>query len=68
MGRLRRDSAPTAADVARVARVSAMTVTRVLRRESNVSDETREKVWQAVRQLGYQPNEAAQQLASRRRG
>jgi DNA-binding LacI/PurR family transcriptional regulator len=43
-----------------------MTVSRVLRCTGYVSDYTRAKVWQAVRQLGYQPNRAAQALASRR--
>lgn len=66
MSHLRKESAPTAADVARVAGVSAMTVSRVLRCNGYVSDYTRAKVWQAVRQLGYQPNRAAQALASRR--
>ena len=66
MGHLRKDDAPTAADVARVAGVSAMTVSRVLRCDDYVSAHTRAKVWRAVRQLGYQPNQAAQTLASRR--
>jgi LacI family transcriptional regulator len=50
-------------DVARAAGVSAMTVSRVVNHESNVSDETREKVLKAVAELGYVPNTAARALA-----
>lgn len=58
-----RASGPTVTDVARAAGVSAMTVSRVVNYEPNVSDETREKVIKAVAELGYVPNTAARALA-----
>lgn len=51
-------------DVASVAGVSAQTVSRTLRGESNVSDETRERVLTAVASLGYRRNNAARMLSS----
>ena len=53
-------------DVARAAGVSLMTVSRVVNREPGVQPETAAKVERAIRQLGYQRNDAARQL--RRRG
>jgi len=50
-------------DVARQAGVSAMTVSRVMNRESGVRAGTREKVLKAVKALNYQPNRAARRLA-----
>jgi DNA-binding LacI/PurR family transcriptional regulator len=49
-------------DVARVAGVSLMTVSRVVNREPGVQPETAAKVERAIRQLGYQRNDAARQL------
>jgi len=51
-------------DVARLAGVSPATVSFVLNRTSGqtISDETRERVLQAVAELGYRPNRAAQGL------
>lgn len=54
------------ADVARLAGVSAMTVSRVVNGEPGVSDETRARVLKAVGTLGYVPNRAAQALAGGR--
>lgn len=54
--------APSLADVARLAGVSTQTVSRVSSGAPNVREETREKVLQAMRQLGYAPNRAAQAL------
>lgn len=56
--------AATAQDVARLARVSPMTVSRVVNGEKNVRATTREAVLAAVRQLSYAPNLAAKSLAS----
>lgn len=59
-------SRPTLADVARLAGVSSGTVSLVLnKRNGNVpiSAETRARVMEAVRQLGYAPNPVAQMLA-----
>ncbi|MBX9613984.1 MAG: LacI family DNA-binding transcriptional regulator [Caulobacteraceae bacterium] len=53
-------------DVARHAGVSPMTVSRVINGETSVRDTTREKVAEAIRQLGYAPNAAARSLASAR--
>ncbi|MGW2518563.1 LacI family DNA-binding transcriptional regulator [Streptomyces sp. NPDC001617] len=51
-------------DVARLAGVSPATVSFVLNRTSGqtISDETRQRVLQAVAELGYRPNRAAQGL------
>ena len=59
----RQSSAPTIADVARLAGVSPMTVSRVINGETNVRDTTREAVNAAIQQLNYAPNPAARSLA-----
>lgn len=51
-------------DVAALAGVSIKTVSRVVNREPNVRDTTREKVSKAIQALNYQPNRSAQSLAS----
>lgn len=56
----------TVNDVARVAGVSAMTVSRVLNRPESVPAATVEKVRAAVAQTGYVPNRAAGALRSSR--
>jgi LacI family transcriptional regulator len=56
---------PTVADVARLAGVSPMTVSRVVNRETKVTEETRKKVEKAIADLGYVPNAAARSLAGR---
>ncbi|MEM8554201.1 MAG: LacI family DNA-binding transcriptional regulator [Pseudomonadota bacterium] len=57
-------SRPTMHDVAAVAGVSQMTVSRALRGEGSVSNEVKARVTQAARQLGYIHN----RLASVQRG
>lgn len=59
--------APTMADVARLAGVSMMTVSRVVNGHANVQGATRERVATAVRQLGYTPHPDARGLAGTRR-
>lgn len=59
----RQTGAPTIADVARLAGVSPMTVSRVINAESNVRLSTREAVHAAIQQLHYAPNRAARRLA-----
>ncbi|WEM45257.1 LacI family DNA-binding transcriptional regulator (plasmid) [Photobacterium sp. DA100] len=54
----------TLADVAKLAGVGSMTVSRALRTPEQVSDKLREKIQQAVDELGYIPNKAAGALAS----
>lgn len=56
----------TLRDVADAASVSEMTVSRVLRNRGDVSDRTRERVFEAARTLGYVPNKIAGALASNR--
>lgn len=54
------------ADVARIAGVSTMTVSRVLSGHPNVSPTTRTRVERAVERLGYRPNTAARALVTGR--
>ncbi len=64
MARKRRERAPTMNDVAERAGVSQTTVSFVLNEVTTVTlpDETRERVLQAARDLGYRPNAAAKVL------
>jgi DNA-binding LacI/PurR family transcriptional regulator len=55
-------------DVAELAGVSAMTVSRVLNAPDKVRPETRARVLAAVRALDYRPNSAARVLATGRSG
>ncbi|MCP2048391.1 UNVERIFIED_ORG: DNA-binding LacI/PurR family transcriptional regulator [Paenarthrobacter nicotinovorans] len=57
---------PVMEDVARVAGVSHQTVSRVLNNHPNVSSKTRERVEQAITELGYRRNTAARSLVTRR--
>lgn len=57
--------APTLIDVARVAGVSPITVSRVLNQPSLVSEEAQARVRRAVEEIGYVPNMLAGGLASR---
>lgn len=59
----RQRSAPTISDVARVAGVSPMTVSRVINGEANVRPTTRDTVNRAIGELNYAPNPAARSLA-----
>lgn len=54
----------TLADVAKRAGVAAMTASRAITQPDLVSSELRNRVEQAVRELGYVPNRAARALAS----
>lgn len=54
---------PTMADVAKLAGVSAMTVSRVMNGKSLVRESTRRKVADAVAALNYTPNQEARNLA-----
>ncbi|MEO1203878.1 MAG: LacI family DNA-binding transcriptional regulator, partial [Pseudomonadota bacterium] len=51
-------------DVASLAGVSIKTVSRVVNREPNVRQSTREKVEKAISSLRYRPNISARNLAS----
>ena len=56
----------TISDVAQRAGVSTMTVSRVLNRSGRVNAATRQRVQQAIADLGYVPNALARQLRSKR--
>lgn len=51
-------------EVSKLAGVSLATVSRVINKNSRVSDKTRQKVLDAMAELGYRPNSIAQSLAS----
>ena len=59
-------SAPTLSAVAKLAGVSSITVSRVVRVPNLVAPETRDRVEAAMRELGYVPNQLAGALASAR--
>jgi DNA-binding LacI/PurR family transcriptional regulator len=59
---------PTRADVAHLANVSESTVSYALTGVRPISDETRERIEAAMKQLGYVPNAMAQALASKKSG
>jgi LacI family transcriptional regulator len=54
----------TIEDVARAAGVSAMTVSRVINKERNVREETRQTVLETIERMNYSPNSAARSLAA----
>ena len=53
-------------DVAKMAGVSTMTVSRVLNENASVLDATRQRVFAAIERLGYRRNEVARSLRDRR--
>ncbi len=57
---------PNIYDVAAAAGVSHMTASRVLNGASSIRESTRERVLDAMRELGYLPNSAARSLATDR--
>ena len=59
-------SKATIDDVARLAGVSIKTVSRVVNREQNVRESTRDRVQRAISELNYRPNLSARNLASLR--
>ncbi len=61
---------PTGSDVARIAGVSAATVSYVIsgRRDVALPEATRQRVWAAAQELGYQPNAVASALSTGRTG
>ena len=56
----------TSHDVARLAGVSQPTVSRALRDNPKVSEETKQRVRDAAKALGYVPSEAGRALSSGR--
>jgi LacI family transcriptional regulator len=63
-GRRRSSTAVTIRTVAEQAGVSMMTVSNVINGTGKVSDQTRARVRQAIRNTGYIPNYEARRLAS----
>ncbi|MEU5980194.1 LacI family DNA-binding transcriptional regulator [Streptomyces sp. NPDC047315] len=61
-------SAPTVYDVAEKSGVSIATVSRVYRNPDSVRAQTRDRVMEAARELGYVPSGSARGLASRSTG
>src|ERR687897_3789994 len=61
-----RGAKPTINDVARLAGVSKKTVSRVINRSPLLNEETRQRVEEVIRDLGYVPNPQARALALRR--
>src|SRR5919202_4184065 len=59
---------PSMHDVARVAGVSQTTVSFVVNNvdSANIPQETRDRVWAAINELGYRPNAVARSLRSQR--
>lgn len=62
---MNKKSAATIKEVAELAQVSQMTVSRVLNDQTAVRDTTRKRVQAAIRQLNYRPNIMARNLAGR---
>lgn len=58
--------AHTLEQIAKLAGVSRSTVSRVINDHPNVRPEVRERVWQVIRQVGYQPHAAARSLVTNR--
>ena len=58
----------TLEDVARAAGVHASTVSRVLSGKTSTRQETRERIFAAIRRLDYHPNSNARSLAGGRTG
>lgn len=61
-----RQTTPTLDDVAQLAQVSTATVSRCLNAPDRVSQDTRQRVMQAVEHLGYTPNFGARVMAAKR--
>jgi DNA-binding LacI/PurR family transcriptional regulator len=58
-----RNKRPTIRDVARLAGVSHQTVSRVINKYENINLETRQKVENAIEELGYYPSEIARSMS-----
>ncbi len=56
----------TIKDVAAAAGVSRQTVSRAINHQNEISAATKARVWQAIEDLGYQPNRLAQGMVTRR--
>jgi len=61
--KFRRRKMATLKDVARETELTVSTVSRVLNNRGYISEETRNKVYAAMKKLNYQPNELARSLS-----
>jgi LacI family transcriptional regulator len=59
---MKKTEAMTVYDIARVAGVSAATVSRVLNEYPNVSEKTRQRVLRVIEKSGFRPNVNARRL------
>jgi LacI family transcriptional regulator len=59
---------PTIMDVAKRAYVSKSTVSHVINGTRTVEEETKQRVLDAIRELGYRPNKVARSLTTKRTG
>ena len=64
----KRNKKLTIKEIADLAHVSKGTVSRVINNNPGVGDETRKRIKQLIKELGYQPNAIAQSLASQKTG
>ena len=51
-------------EVAKTAKVSLATVSRVINNKGNVTEDTKKRVEEAIQKLGYKPSSLAQSLAT----
>jgi len=58
--------APTIKEIAKIANVSPMTVSRAVNNSHNVREATREKILKIASRLGYRPNRIARSLVSKK--
>ena len=56
----------TLEEIGKLAGVSRSTVSRVVNGQTNVREQVRERVWQVVRENGYQPHAPARSLVTHR--
>lgn len=63
---MKKTSAPTLEDVAKLAGVSTASISRALNDPSKVAEDTRKRIDEAIERLGYTPNFGGRALASNR--
>lgn len=56
----------TVKEIAQMCNVSVSTVSNILNGKPNASEETRRRVWEAIKQTGYQPNYFAQSIRKKK--